>query len=176
MLGSTTERVLRTAPCPVLTVPRRAPDLAADAGVRFPHILCPVDFSPSSMKALDYAASLAQEADAHLHVLHVAELVPSFEPVVMGGPGAPPVNQNALAGARQRLHDAISDEVRTFCSVHEVVAAGKPYKEILRHAEENRVELIVMGAHGGALGLAAFGSTTNQIVRHAACPVLTLKA
>jgi len=70
-LGSVTEKVLRKAGCPVLTVPRRHPDAVPATPVLFKRILCPVDFSECSMQALNYAMSLAQEADAHLTVLHV---------------------------------------------------------------------------------------------------------
>ena len=73
MLGSVTERVLRKAPCPVLSVPRET-DPATPVGPLFKRILCAVDFSDCSMRALDYAASMAQEADACLTVLHVFEI------------------------------------------------------------------------------------------------------
>ena len=56
----------------MLTVPRRHPDAVPADPVLFKQILCPVDFSDCSMRALNYAMSLAQEADAHLTVLHVA--------------------------------------------------------------------------------------------------------
>jgi nucleotide-binding universal stress UspA family protein len=71
LLGSITEKVLRKANCPVLTVPRRHPDAVPATPVLFKQILCPVDFSDCSMQALSYAMSLAQEADAHLTVVHV---------------------------------------------------------------------------------------------------------
>ena len=57
-----------------------------------------------------------------------------------------------------------------------MIATGKPYRETLREAAERRIELIVMGAHAGRVGLAAFGSTTNHVVREAACPVLSVRA
>jgi nucleotide-binding universal stress UspA family protein len=71
LLGSITEKVLRKATCPVLTVPRRHPDAVPATPALFKRILCPVDFSDCSMQALNYAMSLAQEADAHLTVVHV---------------------------------------------------------------------------------------------------------
>ena len=53
---------------------------------------------------------------------------------------------------------------------------GKSYVEILRVASEQRADLIVMGVHGrNGLDMALFGSTTNQVVRQATCPVLTLR-
>ena len=71
LLGSVAEKVLRKASCPVLTVPRRLPDAVPAGPVIFKRILCPVDFSDSSLLALKYAKSMAQEADGRLTVLHV---------------------------------------------------------------------------------------------------------
>ncbi len=174
VLGSVTERILRKAVCPVLTVPRRAPDVVPAGPILYKRILCAVDFAPTSMRALKYAVALAQEADARLTVVHVLE--PGiFEPIPMSGAELPPRDLNMRAVAMRRLHDAIAEEVRTYADVHEVVLSGKGYREILRQAEEDHTDLIVVGAHGGGIGAVAFGSTTNQIVRQATCPVLSLK-
>ena len=70
LLGSVTEKVLRRATCPVLTVPPRA---RTRAKLPFKRILCPLDFSESSLAALDFAVSLAQQGDAALTLLHVFE-------------------------------------------------------------------------------------------------------
>ena len=175
MLGSVTERVLVKAACPVLTVPPRASD-TLDADGLFTRILCGVDFSPASMKALDVAARLATDAGARLSVAHVLEQFPIDEPVTMGGPGTPEHDRVAASVARSRLREAIPESVRARGPFTELVAEGKAYHEILRLAEEDRADLIVIGAHGSAGGLHVFGSTTNQVVRRATCPVLTLKA
>jgi nucleotide-binding universal stress UspA family protein len=128
------------------------------------------------MRALTFAESLAKEADAALDVLHVLEPASVFEPVPMGAGGDQTINPEALAAARQRLHDATTWETRQYSHVSPVVAAGKPYVEIIREAEERRSELIVMGAYGGHHRFPVFGSTTNQVVRAASCPVLTVRA
>ena len=175
MLGSVTEKVLRTAPCPVLTVPRRVAGVPAGP-IPFTRILCPIDFSPSSLKALEFAESLAEEADAHLRVLQVLEPASVFEPVAIGGGGAPPVNPHASAVALERLRGAVTKDARIYSQVTETVTVGKAYREILREAAECRSDVIVIGAHGGHLGSGAFGSTTNHVVREATCPVLSLRA
>jgi nucleotide-binding universal stress UspA family protein len=177
VLGSVTERVLRHAPCPVLTVPPRAPDAIPAWPILYKRILCAVDFSPSSSKALSYAASLAMEADAHLSLLHVVETpVPALEPVLTSGSGLGPLEQELRASALRRLRGSLGDDTRTYCDVHEAVTTGKPYREILRYAEQETVDVIVMGVHGGVAGALAFGSTTNNVVRAAPCAVLTLRA
>jgi nucleotide-binding universal stress UspA family protein len=174
MLGSTTEKLLRRTPCPLLTVPAHAPD-AVPVPVLFRRILCAVDFSPSSLRALTFAESLAEEADARLCVIHIVEPPSVFEPVPMGAAGGAITAEERRAGARRRLAGVISRDARIYSHVSEVVTSGKPYRDILREAVDQGSDLIVMGAHAGMPGVPAFGSTTNHVVREAACPVLTVR-
>lgn len=174
MLGSVTEKLLRKSPCPLLTVPAGSPAVAP-VNALFSRVLCAVDFSPASLHALALAQSLAGEAAARLCVMHVLEPVSIFEPVVAVGPDdLPAVNADHSREIRQRLEGLVGGETRAFTDVAEVVVSGKPYQEILRAADEQRSDLIVIGAHGGRLGLPAFGSTTAHVVREAQCPVLTV--
>jgi nucleotide-binding universal stress UspA family protein len=183
LLGSVTEKVLRKVACPVLTVPRGASEPAPAVPVVFKRLLCPVDFSASSMKALQYALSLAQEADAHLTVLHVVTYDLETE--------APEMYETVIADrrltveeyrkkcedySRERLEAAIPQSARDFCTIDTKLATGKPYRAILRIADEQQTDLIVMGVQGrGALDRLLFGSTTQHVVRQATCPVLTLR-
>jgi nucleotide-binding universal stress UspA family protein len=70
LLGSVTETVLREAPCPVLTMPPRAPADSARVVV-FKRILCPIDFSPSSLQALGFALDLARQSNGTVTLLNV---------------------------------------------------------------------------------------------------------
>lgn len=178
VLGSVTERVLRKAPCPVMTVPPAAPD-AMPVPPLFKRILCATDFSESSRQALGYAASLAQEADACLTVLHVFEIEGSL-PENWRDKLTPPSVRRALVDLehdrQEQLAGAVPEEVRGYCTVETVMGRGTPYKEILRVAGETQSELIVMGVHGrSAADVLLLGSTTNHVVRQAACPVLTIR-
>jgi nucleotide-binding universal stress UspA family protein len=173
LLGSVTEKVLRKARCPVLSVPPHAPD-AVPLPVFFKKIVCPVDFSTSSMTALTYALSLAQQADAELIVLHVIELPPDIHGV--GPLDLAEYRRVYEEESRRRLSEAVPAEARTYCTVREAIVTGKPYREILRVADDQQSELIVMGVQGrGAADLLFFGSTTQHVVRQATCPVLTLR-
>jgi nucleotide-binding universal stress UspA family protein len=180
MLGSVTEKVLRKAPCPVLTVPPRP-----HATSRFPfrHVLCAVDFSEWSVAALESASSLAQESGAALELLHVLEW-PWDEPPPPVFAELPAEQAGALIefrrylvkSATSRLESLVSDGVRDRCSVTVHIAHGKPYVQLLRLAAELEADLIVLGLHGrNSLDVAMFGSTTNQVVRRATCPVLTVR-
>jgi nucleotide-binding universal stress UspA family protein len=180
VLGSVTEKVLRKARCPVLTVPPRA---QATSTFPFKRLLCAVDFSDSSLRALELACSLARESDATLTILHVIEW-PWHEPPPPVWEELPPEQAAALAefrryrekSATERLTTLIPEAAGGHRATLPRVAHGKPYVEILRAAAEDRADLIVIGVHGrNAAGLMLFGSTANQIVRGATCPVLTLR-
>jgi nucleotide-binding universal stress UspA family protein len=89
----------------------------------------------------------------------------------------PQFRQQLLDDARQRLRALVAEEPRTWCDIRDEVVAGRAHREILRLAEARPADLIVLGAQGrGGLGLALFGSTTQQVVRGASCPVLTVRA
>jgi nucleotide-binding universal stress UspA family protein len=181
ILGSVTEKVLRKAACPVLTVPRGVPDAVPATPVLFKRILCAVDFSDCSMHALNYAMSVAQEADAQLTVMHVIELPPGVprevhETMLAGPRSLGEYIALAEEDSRARLKDAIPETVRAYCTVDTVLVTGKPYREILRVADEQNADLLVIGIHGrGAIDRLLFGSTAQHLVRQASCPVLTLR-
>lgn len=176
-LGSVTEKVIRKATCPSLVVPPRAADVAADAPVRFTRILCAVDFSDTSLLAVAYALNLAEEADAHLTLLHVIETPPELRADPLAADfDVDRLHAAAQAEARRRLRDLVPDAARTFCTVETAVAEGRAYRYILQQAAARQSNLIVMGVHGrGAVDLLLFGSTTHHVVRAAACPVLIIR-
>ena len=180
VLGSVTEKVLRKASCPVLTVPPRA---HATSRLPFRRLLCAMDFSDSSLTALQYALSVAQESNAGLTLLHVIEW-PWLEPPPPPIEELPPAQAFALAEYRRycehsamaRLKSLVPDLVPASRPIATRISHGKPYVEILRVAAEDQIDLIVIGVHGrNPLDLGLFGSTTNQVVRRATCPVLTLR-
>ena len=183
LLGSVTEKLLRKASCPVLTVPRRHPDAVPATPVLFKQILCAVDFSECSMHALNYAMSVAQEADAHLTVLNVMgdelDVTPdAYGAIIMNDlESLADFRKRHQDEARRRLNEAVPESVAAYCNVETMVSSGgKPSREILRIASEQQTDLIVVGVQGrGAASVMFFGSTTNHVVREATCPVLTIR-
>ena len=173
VLGSVTEHVLRAAPCPVLTVPPRA---RATSVLPFRRLVVPVDFSDWSIRALELAWPLAQEADAAVTLLHAAEWTIEDELRVLGRAASAADRDLAAKDIRARLCALVPEGVREWCSPDVRVVRGQPYRAILQVAEEVAADLIVMGVHGRSpVNLAMFGSTTNQVVRRATCPVLTVR-
>lgn len=179
LLGSVTEKVLRKARCPVLTVPPRA---HSRSQLPFRDILCAVDFSEASLDAVRSALSLSEESSASLTLLHVLEWpwdeppAPSIEELPREqGLALAEFRRYAEASAKKRLESLIPDSNHS-SRIATNLRSGKPYLQILDVAREKHADLIVIGVHGrDPVDLALFGSTTNQIVRRAECPVLTLR-
>ena len=175
MLGSVTERVLRRAPCSVLTIPLAAAAAAAAVPVVFRRIVAAVDFSDVSMAALRQAACLAAEADARLTAMHVIEVPEHLALWIDRVDGIGHVRAWADAAARH-LRDAVGPDTREYAHVDQRVETGKAYREILHVADEKGADLIVIGAHGhGVIEQMFIGSTAQHIVRRARCPVLIVR-
>jgi nucleotide-binding universal stress UspA family protein len=179
VLGSVAEKVLRRAGCPVLTVP---PRMRSAGAMPFQRILCPIDFSDSSLAGLEWAWSLAQESGALVSLLHVIEW-PWEEPPAPVFEELPADEARQLLAFRRALEDSsrlrlealVPNDLRDRFSPPALITHGKAHREVLA-AAEGHADLIVMGVHGrNVVDLALFGSTTNQVVRRASCPVLTVR-
>lgn len=174
-LGSMTEKVLRSTRVPVLTVP---PAVERVESVTYQTILCPIEFSDPSIRALEYALTLAEETGARLILLHVIELaIDAAQLRELSHFTVPEYQRHLEEDARARLRSAVPDEARVWCTPEERVMTGKAHRVILDLAEQERAEVIVMGVHGkGAFKRRLFGSTTHHVIGEARCPVLTLRA
>jgi nucleotide-binding universal stress UspA family protein len=178
LLGSTAERVVRHAPCSVLTV--RTGTTHRRIGNTPPFllkkILVPTDFSKLSTDALPWANFLAARFGAELVLLNVTEKFPID--YLLGrelmNHTITPLMKQAEAGL-ERMAASLSKS--TGVSASAVVRdGGRPYKEICDAAKALGADLIVQTTHGyTGLKHVWFGSTAERVVRHAPCPVLTVR-
>jgi nucleotide-binding universal stress UspA family protein len=164
-LGSVAEKVLRRAARPVLAVPpgdRHPPDRP------FRLIVCPTDFSEASTTAAGYARFIASGSTAELLFMTAVEW-PFGD--TRGTDAVSELRRSLEAEARDQLAALAGGAPRT----RTVVTTGKPSREIVELASRQAADLIVMGVTGrGAVDLAVLGSTTQQVLRTAPCPVLTV--
>jgi nucleotide-binding universal stress UspA family protein len=176
VFGSVTEKVLRIARQPVITVGLPATDTSETPG-SFTRILCAVDFSECSIAALRYALSLAEGARARVTVLTVLEWPPlGYDPLV-GVTDFAGFHAAVERAAGEHLHKVIGDFSPKGLEIVEVTRSGKPHHEILRLATEQRADLIVLGIHGkNPVDRLLFGATAEPVVRRASCPVLTVRS
>ena len=174
-VGSVAERVLRRAASPVMVVPPH--DRVPTSTVAFKHILCAIDFSDSSIAASRWALSLAEEADAHLWLLHTLEVPPELRvSAVVAEDEIEELNASARADALNRLRSLIPEEAARFCSIETATTTGEAAHAILKFAVEHETDLVVMGAQGhGAVDRFIFGSKTRDVIAGTTCPVLTVR-
>jgi nucleotide-binding universal stress UspA family protein len=139
---------------------------------RFRTILHPTDFSPGSAAAFDHACQLARDYDARLVVLH------AFGPVVPIGDEGVLLSNNidelrAMAGKQLDAIRPATPTVRT----EKLLRDGPSTETILAAASDLQADLIVMGTHGRTgFRRLLLGSVTEDVLRRAPCPVLTVKA
>lgn len=139
-------------------------------------ILFAADFSEGSSNSLPYAVDLAKRYGAKLYLVHVI-----YDIAKTSGSYVPHVSLDELykemeTNAKAELEKVYIEEMKACKDVEHVVLKGTPYEEISRFAEENKIDLIVIGTHGRkGLDRMLFGSTAEQVVRHAPCPVLTVR-
>ncbi len=178
LLGSTAERVIRGAPCPVLTVRMEPADTEQEEGalsrsVMLERILVPVDFSDCSLDALEYAAVVAQQAKASLMLLHVLEPVSYGLDFTLGHSRT---REQVRETWTKRLEElAASLRVRQV-PVESQLRGGLPSDSILDSARTLPCDLIVMGTHGRrGISHAFSGSVAEAVLRKALCPVLTVR-
>ncbi|MES1244982.1 MAG: universal stress protein [Acidobacteriota bacterium] len=173
LLGSTTERVMHRAPCPVLSV--HPGDRDRHRPIR--SILVPTDFSRDAELAIEAAHRLLAplEQDARLVLLHAFNL-----PIEYTAYGPIPTSVDYLKDRgleSERLLEEMQERLlREGLAVETVAREGDPAEVIASEAESRGVDLIAMGTHGGsALRHLLLGSTAARVLQHAACPVMTIR-
>ncbi|EMS81548.1 universal stress protein [Desulfotignum phosphitoxidans] len=202
LVGSVTDRLVKTLSCPVLVLHGKAEPgvLPGDRKKLLNRILVGCDFSPDSSLAFQYGLSLAQEFETQLFLAHVvrptehvefssADYIKVQEGDYLGW------NRSDYLGLTRQAndpdaqrHDAlrerlerqlarmVPEESRHWCTPVTAVLEGEPYQELLTFAEKNQVDLIVLGVRGHSL-LEKFlvGSTTERVISRSGCPVLAVR-
>jgi universal stress protein A len=147
----------------------------AAAGVfRLQTILVPVDFSSFSSKALDYAVAFARQFGATIVLVHVVEPLVYPENYMAVPAVSQDINDSLMKAAEEKLatqrEGVDSDRVKVMTRL------GRPYVEITDAARELEADLIIIATHGHTgLKHVLLGSTAERVVRHAPCPVLTVR-
>jgi nucleotide-binding universal stress UspA family protein len=176
LLGSTAERVLTMAPCPVLTVrkPKGSEGRHTRGPIKFAHVTAPIDFSDCSVDALEYGIQMVRDFGASLTLLHV------LEPVAYGDDGT-----LGRAAEPDQLDERIDSQLRAYVNaiqsagvpVREAIRGGVPADSILEFARASACDLIIMGTHGRrGISHVLRGSVAEAVLRRAPCPVLAVKS
>jgi universal stress protein A len=144
------------------------------AGLKVDRILVPLAFSETAHEALDYAVALATDMKAKIILMHVIEPV-----YVSADPGLTYLPQQTAAEKRaegKQMRQIAADFIPKALFDKAVVCVGPPYHEITMAAKRLKAGLIVITTHGRTgLSHVLMGSTAERVVRHAPCPVLTVR-
>lgn len=179
LLGSTAERLIRTAPCPVLAVRSHRRERERDGtdpcrGITLARILAPIDFTDCSLDALEYAVIMARRTGASVRLLHV------LEPVAYGLDFTLP-----HVSKTERTREAVERHLSSLAAALSgagvpatfQLRGGLPTDSILDAARAEPTDLVVMGTHGRrGLAHAFSGSVAEAVLRKADCPVLTVRS
>lgn len=154
-LGSVTENVLHDIHCPALVVPKSE----KGPGKSVQRIMCPVDFTDLSRECLGVASIVAERFGAHMQVFHSVEGKEK--------PGSKSV---------ERLASWAEENLKCQCEVSSFVSQGNAAEQIVRTARNESVDLIVLAVrHRPFLEYSTIGTTTERVLRHSPCPVLTVQ-
>ena len=139
---------------------------------QYQHILVGLDLSPESSLVIDRIEELSQNSEMRISLLHVQE------PLSFAYGGDIPMD---LGEVQSQMEEQARARLDQFCeqlgldSADRHVLIGQPAQEMHKFAEENAVDLIVVGSHGRH-GLAlVFGSTANGVLHGAPCDVLAVR-
>ncbi len=173
LVGSTAERVVRIAPCPVLAVKADKGAAPASQNPTIKRIVVPIDLSTCSLDALEYAVQFAKPLGASVTILH------AMEPVAYGLDFS---FSHAKEWKEQRAYLEKRLTVLTAClTAHGLQAdyalkPGLPADSITSYVTAQGYDLMIMGTHGRrGLSHVLLGSIAGAMLRHAPCPVLTVR-
>jgi len=141
-------------------------------------ILVPVDFSPMSKEVLRAAIEIGKHRDAEvcaLHVLRGSEHIAYYAGEFSGAAGMERADEESRILAETQLKNMLN-ELAAGPKVQARLVMGDPVNEIIQHAEAEDIDLIVMATRGRrGLSRLLMGSVTEQVVRCAPCPVLSIR-
>lgn len=166
--GSTMRKVAKAARCPVVIVNRPC----TTCWRLFSNIVIGTDFSKAATSAFLWAFKLAREVGATLHIFHAVDIAAEGF--------TQPSGQNAIEQrikeSRRRIEQTYLPKLKGFDAFSVEVWEGIPYVEILKFARDRQADLIVMAHHTREIDpeAAELGSTVEQVVLRAACPVASV--
>jgi universal stress protein A len=145
----------------------------AEGAVSYQHVLLATDLNESAPQVAARALSLARQSGARLSLVHVVEYVPVEFPSEVVLPSDFELEEHLVRQAEERLKRFAEDQGMGDSKRYIEVGATK--YEILRVAEENAVDLIVIGSHGRSGFARLLGSTANAVLHGAPCDVLAVR-
>ena len=138
-------------------------------------ILCPVDFSDSSEPSLNYAVAIARRFNAKVYIVYVSDMEDfNYDnDTLLEGDS---ISEASVRGEKANLINRIPENIRNEIEIETKILFGIPNEEIVNFADEQKIDMIVMGTHGRTgLKHVLMGSISEKVVGKSTCPVLLIK-
>ena len=174
LIGSVAEKVLRHVSCPVVSVSHHEHEMLTTPEIE--KIIVPIDFSTFSKKALENAKELAVLFKAKIKVIHVVDdtIHPAF--YIAGEDSIFDIFPDVKEKTMKSLKELLPEDDNILSEDGLVIREGKPHVEIVKFADEENADLIVMATHGlSGIEHLLLGSVTEKVIRKARCPVFAIK-
>jgi universal stress protein A len=139
-------------------------------------LIFPTDFSERSLSALPWVRKMADAMQADVRCIYVVEEPQIYSTLDMGPIAIPSVTE-LVRNAETRIDSFIKANLKAFGSPPKAsVLVGRPAEEIVNYARDNAAAMIIMTTHGySGVKHLLLGSTTEGVLRHASCPVLSIR-
>lgn len=138
-------------------------------------ILFPIDFASSFEPLLPWVSTFAEKFGATVYVLFVTQDLSGYSTFYVPHGNIQSFQQEALEAAKKKMQAVASEFFKGFGKLETRVEMGSPAERILKMAKKEKIDLIIMGAHGRkGLERAIFGSVADKVVQGATCPVMTI--
>ena len=139
-------------------------------------LIFPTDFSERSLSALPWVRKMAEAMQADVRCIYVVEEPQIYSTLDMGPIAIPSVTE-LTRNAETRIDAFIKDNIKAFGSPPKAsVLVGRPAEEIANYARDHDAAMIIMTTHGySGVKHLLLGSTTEGVLRHATCPVLSIR-
>lgn len=139
-------------------------------------IVFPTDFSEVSLGALPWARRMADQLQADIHVVYVVEEPHIYATLDMGPVPIPSVEE-LTRSAEKRMANFVNAHLKALGGTTTRVLVGRPAEEVVNYAKAQGAALIIMTTHGySGVRHVLLGSTTEAVLRHATCPVLSIRS
>ncbi|HBG47762.1 MAG TPA: universal stress protein [Deltaproteobacteria bacterium] len=143
--------------------------------LRIQKVLFPTDFTGASIHAASYALSLAEAYKAKLYVVHVVDTSREARGFYLPHLPFDKLDEEMMESATEMLRRFCEMRFKGYRNLESRVLDGEPYKEILKVINGSAIDVVVMGTFGKArIDRVLFGSTTERVMRKAACPVFVV--
>ncbi|MGP8051257.1 MAG: universal stress protein [Desulfobaccales bacterium] len=138
-------------------------------------ILFPIDFAETYDTLLPWVSTFVDKFDAALYVVFVTQDLSSFSSFHVPHGNIESFQEEAVAAANRKMAATVKEHFGKFHKLESRVLTGDPAAKIMELAKKEKIDLIIMGAHGRkGLERVFFGSVADEVVTGAPCPVLTI--